>query len=417
MSPESQSGACVDCGSTQMVRAGAYQGRCFRCYVREASKRIALPDTDQGQWQPAERPTLSSTTWPNSDRPTPTIIQPPPMSIDALVAQEEQARRAMPSDDYDEAWDAITRELGLRQALYGSRPNGAIGKRRRVVIAGDLHVPFHHVGAFADMLVRESGADLCVVAGDLVDNHDTSRFPKERTDVTLRAEASIALSLVGSLASTFKHVVLMEGNHGKHRTEKNARAALTPQGVDALQIIAEIHAKRRGEDPALCNPFSVVSALAASYSNVTLGRSRPIPTMAEEVRVDWFWQLGSLLVMHAENYSAVPGRTGLVLAAHMNANTRQFGVSPWNLLCQAHTHGLSWLPYGSDQATVETGCLAHTMGYQTSGKRPAGPPQRVGWVTLETDENDIVDPNSVRPYWWEAEQWRRDDAARVNAKS
>src|SRR3954454_12483146 len=93
------------------------------------------------------------------------------------------------SVSFDQAFVAYSQWIGMSGVPFTPERRGRPHKRRRIVGAGDFHVPFHSREALRELINREGGkADLLVINGDLTDCWSTSRWPKSKRETDPRSE-------------------------------------------------------------------------------------------------------------------------------------------------------------------------------------------------------------------------------------
>jgi hypothetical protein len=101
---------------------------------------------------------------------------------------------------FDEAYEVYRQWIGASSSYYTRQAAEAVADEK-IVIAGDLHVPFQHMEAI-QALVEEESADTTtlVLNGDLGDFWSTSRFPKSKRLVTPCEELAQAQAVLTLLA-------------------------------------------------------------------------------------------------------------------------------------------------------------------------------------------------------------------------
>lgn len=280
----------------------------------------------------------------------------------------------------DECWAFLDAAIG-RTAKKLAPPKVKAKGTKRIVIAGDLHAPFHDVEAVGQMLHETEGCDQLIINGDLMDHYSISRFTKYE-HVAVEREIAAADALLGTFSRAYPDVLVVEGNHDRPRFEKSLRALLSLEMMHCLEFLTG-------------GNLSVVRALAKRYPNIRLAEHR-----VGRHRLGWFAQEGDLIVAHAEKFSKVPGAALRVIEEWMADREDSLGLAPWRLLVQSHTHQLGWFPWHAGKLLVEAGCLCETHGYQLDPKI-AGRPQRLGYVTL-TQHQGVTDLSSVRCHWIDA---------------
>lgn len=284
----------------------------------------------------------------------------------------------------DEAWEQIDGWIGRKRIPKVKPPKFHARRERKYVVAGDFHAPFQDNETVAELIANESGsADTLIISGDLIDHYSISRFvPYER--VTIEQEIAGADALLTQLASAFSDVLIVEGNHDRPRFEKQIRSLLTPDMMHCIELLTG-------------GNLSIVHLLAKRHGNV-----RFAPQQAGHYKLGWLTQVGDLIVSHAEKFSRVPGAALRQIEEGLTDFDRVYGLKPWRVLIQAHTHQLGLFPFKADRLLVESGCCCQTHGYQMTA-RMGGRPQRQGYVTL-VQRDGITDINSVRPVWLNADR-------------
>jgi hypothetical protein len=143
--------------------------------------------------------------------------------------------------------------------------------------------------------------------------------------------------------------------------------------------------------------LSIIHLLAKRYPNV-----RFAPQQAGPFSLSWLTQVGDLIVSHAEKFSTVPGSALRKIEEGLTDFGQVYGLKPWKVLVQAHTHAHSVVLWHADKMLVEGGAMCATHGYMLSA-RMGGRPQRIGYTTL-TQVNGVTDLNSLRFRWLNAER-------------
>jgi predicted phosphodiesterase len=281
----------------------------------------------------------------------------------------------------DECWDVLDRAIGRYRDTPKPPPYKSTKfSDKRIVIAGDLHAPFHHVEAVGKMLADTHGFDQLIVNGDLQDSYSVSRFVKYEV-VSWEREVAAVDALLGQFCARFPDVLIVDGNHDKPRFEKVLRTQLSVEVMAALEFITE-------------GNFSSIRALVKRKG---YGNARFAPIKVGRYNLSWAAQEGDLIVTHAERSSRVPSGVLRVVDEWLTDQHEALGLNPWRVLVQAHTHQLGMFPWRSDKLLVEGGALCGTMGYQLDAK-VFGRGQRLGYVTL-AQRDGVTDFASVRFHW------------------
>jgi len=284
----------------------------------------------------------------------------------------------------DECWEVIHHAIGRKRIPKANPPKYQAGKTQRIVVAGDFHAPYHDADAVAQLIADEGGrTDTLVVSGDFLDLYSVSRFEK-RDSVTIHQEWAAGEALMAQLAAAFPDILIIHGNHDQ-RIERQLRARLEPELAHAVEILTG-------------GNFSLIRLLAKAHPNVRISEHKA----SDRFSIDWFCQVGDVLVSHAEKFSRVPAATLRQVEEGMTDFDHVYGLKPWRVLIQAHTHAHSVTCWKADRLLVEGGCMCEQHGYQMT-PRMGGRPQRIGYTTL-TQVGGVTDVNSVRFRWLNAER-------------
>jgi len=312
------------------------------------------------------------------------------MSLKALRASKPKPARvvAQPSPRLpvtaDEAWEALDAWIGRKRIPKVKPPKWQAKATQRICVAGDFHAPFHDPDVVATLIAEEGPrTDTLIVSGDLMDFYSISRFLKYER-VTIEQEIAGADALLGQLSAAFPDVLIVNGNHDVQRFEKQLRSYLAPEMMHVIELLTG-------------GNLSVIHMLAKRYPNV-----RFAPQQAGAYKLGWMTQVGDLIVSHAEKFSTVPGSALRKIEEGLTDFDHVYGLKPWRVLVQAHTHAHSVVCWHADKMLIEGGCCCVTHGYQLTA-RMGGRPQRQGYTTL-TQVNGVTDVNSIKFRWLNAER-------------
>jgi len=279
-------------------------------------------------------------------------------------------------------WQRYVRASSERYTGPAKRPV-KVG-RQKILVASDLHIPFHERAAVADLFHLTADADLAIFAGDLQDSYAISKFRKYE-HVPLETELAELTLFLEQASQTWPRVLLLEGNHGLARFQKQLLDRLPEEMIKAVQFLAG-------------GNLSLLAACARRFPNVSIAATK-VGTHA----VDWLYQQGDLVVCHAEKFSIVPGSAMRKLEEWLSDMSPSLGLAPFRVVLQAHTHQQSaFLWHGGERLLMETMCLSGLHGYQLEA-RCSGRPQARGWITLDQCDG-VTDPNSIRAFNWDLEQ-------------
>ena len=261
------------------------------------------------------------------------------ISVETVVAMREKAAGEPPAEIVERHWQDWIRTVGQTNAHYRRAKPTRPGKdREKILVIPDLHVPFQHRAAVAEMLRRDGDADRAVVMGDVGDAFSLSRFIKYE-HLPYQEEIVALVQMFETLSMAFPRIDLIAGNHDGLRLEKALRTSLNEDFMAAVQFICN-------------NVLSPVDAIASRFKNVYLSGHQ-----VDRHRVRWFTQIGDVLFTHAEAFSRVPGAAMRRIEEWITDMERTLHLNPWKIIVQAHTHQLGMFPWLADKLMVECGCL------------------------------------------------------------
>lgn len=304
------------------------------------------------------------------------------LTVPSLVGTTSTRAERRPLPESAEGfWRRLDEAIG--RAVRPPKPPPPAGTQERLVIAGDLHAPFHEPDAVAHLIAEEGGgkSHTLILNGDIQDFYAISRFAKYER-VTIEQELAAVDALLGQFSAAFPRVVIVCGNHDRPRFERQLRTVLSQDMVEVVEFLTG-------------GQLDPIAMLARRYPNIEMARHS-----VGRHNVGWFYQHGDLLCAHAEKFSRVPGTALRALHEWFEERRQTLQLEPWRVLVQAHTHQFSMIPWMSDALLVEGGCLCQTHGYQLDAK-VAGRPQRRGYVTLE-QVRGRTQLDSVKFVWWDA---------------
>ncbi len=256
-----------------------------------------------------------------------------------------------------------------------ARPRPIGRKRTRIIAISDLHVPFCREDLVKDIVKKHSGADVCVVNGDLFDNYAISTFPKQK-EIPLAVEYAAVMEIVQNLSRNFGRVILVDGNHdagrftrelGKLNTDIKFLLKSSP-----LQYIAEgRHFSARGED--------------LGYINL------PNVEYAGDTGAGWYTRLGQAIFCHRlRGFKKAPMGNALLQADWFIKRGTQF-----QCLVAGHSHKVGLVPY-LGKIIIDEGALCLPMEYEKDGRCTMAPPD-LGYAIVDLDTRGNVDPDTTRP--------------------
>jgi predicted phosphodiesterase len=227
------------------------------------------------------------------------------------------------------------------------------------------------------MIVKKhSGAEYCVVNGDLFDNNLISTFPKQK-EIPFAVEYSAVMEIVKYLSKNFGKVILVDGNHDAGRFSRelgklnNSIKFLIKESP--LQYISEgKNFSPRGED----------------LGNINL----PNVEYAGEKTPGWYTQIGKAIFGH---------KTGGGFRKAPMANAIQ--MTEWFMrrgtyfqcFVGGHSHRVGFVSYLS-KIVIDQGSLCYPLQYEQDGRCTMAPTD-LGYAIVDIDKNGNVDPNETRP--------------------
>jgi UDP-2,3-diacylglucosamine pyrophosphatase LpxH len=109
----------------------------------------------------------------------------------------------------DRARDNLERLIGSIREV--EPPKSSSKKTRKVDIAGDLHVPFHHAPSLKALLSTDA-QDLMLM-GDVLDMFAASSHRQDLSYVTTQEELAVGRAIIEELAAKYENIYYIAGNH------------------------------------------------------------------------------------------------------------------------------------------------------------------------------------------------------------
>jgi hypothetical protein len=262
-------------------------------------------------------------------------------------------RRVSKKEHSDRAYSGYKDWIGWTGEVPAPPPPRP-SKEKKIVVINDLHIPFHDERRLMEVVRRTADdTDELVVAGDFADFFNFSRFPKLSQTFTPVEEHQHQQRIANLLSKNFREVKILRGNHDGARMVKMLEAQGVPAAMlDYFQALC----------PGFINPLELVVKDLKNVSMVD-------PIELDYARFGFIYQLGDLILSHAETYS----RTPLVAAGNALDWLQKFAlpegiVKPFKHVAQAHTHGAGkvWADYGC--WAYELGCLCLYPEYVSDPK-------------------------------------------------
>jgi predicted phosphodiesterase len=231
----------------------------------------------------------------------------------------------------------------------------------KILLINDLHVPFHNMEAIRQVVQEHAeDTDLLIIGGDLLDLFAVSRYEKFKMHFSLAEELRQGQAMLKMLASHFKKIVLMSGNHDERWKKNLVKRGITPAELESMNILGQM---ATGDDS-----FTVVDplyCLARQLANVEVAK----PIVVDYAEFGFLYQIGDLVISHAEKFSRVPGQAAVQAAQWFKSYAQDKGiVQPFRVFAQCHTHqaAMVWSNFGI--WAMECGCLCRTPDYAANPK-------------------------------------------------
>jgi predicted phosphodiesterase len=271
---------------------------------------------------------------------------------------------------------------------YGKKTTG---KKKKIVLINDLHVPYHDEEALAKVISQEAETtDLLIIGGDLLDLLSVSRYDKFDVHHSLQYEFTQGKAVINTLASYFRKIKIIPGNHDERwRKHLLLKRGIDPFELEAMNTLAKF--SNHDEEFDISDP---IYCLTRDLPNVELVR----PVVKDYAKFGFFMQEGKALISHAEIFSRTPGHAGSVALKWLQSYAIPAGlVSPFTAVFQAHTHqaGMFYGDYGI--WVFECGCLSKTPDYASNPKlMGAQRPSALGYTVIYQDEHGEIDFTQTR---------------------
>jgi predicted phosphodiesterase len=238
--------------------------------------------------------------------------------------------------------------------------------KRKIAVFSDLHIPFHDEVKLQKAIELNRAADALVIAGDVMEFYNTSRWRKRKYVPNL-VEFDNTVRVLEYLSKIFPVIIVMPGNHDNRATKK-------------------LHDIVPSELFWLLEDDDALAMLTRPFKNVFYNP-------------DWYYQIGDALIAHAERSSTIEGKPGILLAEYFLPGGKGWGsrLNLGEIRCfiTGHTHQIS-AGYRENLKTLEAGSFCQVLEYTTDSSIVMRPPQ-TGFVTL-VQENGRTDFNLTREY-------------------
>lgn len=257
-------------------------------------------------------------------------------------------------------------------------PTPTGNKRTRVISISDLHVPFCRDDLVKEIIKEHSGAEFCVVNGDLFDNNLISTFAKHK-EIPFAVEYVIVLDIVRTLAQHFGQVILVDGNHDKGRYQRemgkiNPTLSFMVKQSPLKYIADGIMISRSGQE---INRIELKNVTYAGDFNSE----------------SWWVRVGQCLFVHRlKGFKKAP-MGNAVQANHWFIDRG----TEFQAVISAHSHRLGKI-VNKGKVVIDQGCLCYPMDYEADGRMTMAPVD-LGYAIIEMDGKGNVDPEITRPIY------------------
>ncbi len=232
------------------------------------------------------------------------------------------------------------------------------------VVIADLHIPYlaHEL---LDYVVNRHASQntICVIAGDVLDNIEFSKFASE--DESLVIENFLQASeIVKYLSTQFKEVYILDGNHDK-RFKKDVIEKLPPVKHFLPNSLNELLAMEIVIEDGKIRP---------------LGKLENVHYVAQR-----YLKLGNVVITHPTTNSRVPGAAARKLIESLIAHKIDFDIAIFG-----HTHKQNRIKH-LGRIGIETGCLTYYNEY-IRFRNPADTGATQGYVYGYFDDGFCYEP-------------------------
>lgn len=234
-----------------------------------------------------------------------------------------------------------------------------------LVVISDLHVPYHMEESIR--YIAEEFGDTrhtyLVINGDLMDSTNISSFPSTAKHAIFE-EVVEANNIVKYLASKFKQVFLLDGNH-----ERRLLRYLGKQAREISEFLPETF------NYYVSRNIEIKHGMIVDHGAIENVLYTPTK----------YFLINNAVFIHPQNYSIVPG--GTVRKAIDDAISHRV---PFDIMVIGHTHKIAYINH-LGRVGIETGCLTNHDDYISKPARLAPAPQ-LGFATLNIKNGICTDP-------------------------
>lgn len=250
---------------------------------------------------------------------------------------------------------------------------------KSIMIVNDLHLPFERDDVLELISKHADEITTLVIAGDLMDCHSISFFPKiESTNLEDELVYTYNfLKKVRKILSNNQEIIIINGNHEERyyrdicdMPQKNMQTLINPNLISMIVDGFTLYKENDGRQV-----FKGIEGITH------------IP--------HWFINIDQkLIVCHPKNFSIVKGKMLENTTQHFTNRDEEFDVVVFG-----HTHKQSSgiVDRHGGKFAVENGCLCKPMPYGDSGKLNFTP-EVYCYTIVKYNQDESVDYNNVKTY-------------------
>lgn len=255
------------------------------------------------------------------------------------------------------------------------KPVATGASRRKIVSFSDLHIPFVREDLIEEAVKQHSGAEWCVINGDLFDSNLISTFPKHK-EVPFVMEYITAEHIVRLLAKHFGTVVLVDGNHDAGRFSRELGKI-----SETIQFLVKGSPLKHLANGERYSP-SGEALESIDLPNVVYA--------GDESPQNWWFQIGGAIFAHRlKGFKAAPMANAVLAADYFMDRGNKF-----QCIVNGHSHKQGMIAY-KGRIVMDQGCLCYPMEYEADGRMTMSPTD-LGYAIVELDRNGNIDPVATR---------------------
>jgi len=258
-----------------------------------------------------------------------------------------------------------------------ARPRPIGKKRIRIISISDLHVPFCREDLIKDIVKKHSGADFCVVNGDMFDCYAISTFPKHK-EIPFAVEYAAVMEIVQNLSQNFEKVILVDGNHDAGRFTREIGKL-----KDDIKFLMKSSPLQNVAEGRCFSP----QGKDEGYINL------PNVEWAGKKGFGWYTRIGQAIFGHkTSGFRKAPMANALQMTDWFIKRGTKF-----QCFVGGHSHRVGLIPY-LGKLIIDQGALCLPMEYEKDGRCTMSPPD-LGYAIVDLDNQGNVDPETTRPIY------------------